>query len=270
MPREVVFAGTTAVVTGGASGIGRGIAEAFLEAGANVVLADLDAEALERTAAELGVLGVRTDVTDPASVEALAQRVLEEYGEVHVMCNNAGVGPFGSVADMTLDDWRFVLDVNLWGVIHGVKTFLPLLERNADWGHIVNTSSVSVFITPPDTAAYVASKAAVLALTEALNAELARDGSLVGATAVLPGTVRSNIKHSLRNRAATGTTGLRNVDLAARGQDFEWLDPIDAGRMIVASVRDNQPHLFTNVSELPRIGERAERHLRGTPAAARA
>lgn len=258
MARDIDFTGTTAVVTGGASGIGRGIAEAFLSEGANVVIADRETEALERTAAELGVLGVQTDVTDPDSVEALGQRVLDEYGEVHVVCNNAGVGPFGSFADMTLDDWRFVLDVNLWGVIHGITTFLPLLARNSDWGHIVNTSSMSVFITPPDTAAYVASKAAVLALTEALNAELLRDESRVGATAVMPGAVRTNIKHSLRTRTASGPTGLRNVDLAASGRAFEWLEPIDVGRMIVDSVRENRPYLFTNSSEMPHVDRRTD------------
>lgn len=270
MTRDIEVSGTTAVVTGGASGIGRGLAEAFLAAGANVVIADLEVEALERTARELGVLGVPTDVTKADSVGALADRVIAEYGEVHVVCNNAGIGPFGSVADMTLDDWRFVLDVNLWGVIHGISTFLPLLKRNRDWGHIVNTSSMSVFITPPDTAAYVASKAAVLALTEALHAELRRDESHVSTTAVMPGAVHTNIRHSLRSRADTAATGLRNVDLAASGRTFEWLEPIDVGRMVVEAVRDDQLYLFTNRSELPHIDRRAEAHRGGVPSLAAA
>lgn len=147
--RTVEFRGATAVVTGGASGIGRGMAVALAEAGSNVVLADLDEAALATTAEELGMLGVVTDVTDPDSVAALAEAVVSRYGAVHVVCNNAGVGPFGSTADMTLEDWDFVLRVNLFGVINGVHAFLPLLERNDDWGHVVNTSSISVLLTPP-------------------------------------------------------------------------------------------------------------------------
>ncbi|MGY1838167.1 MULTISPECIES: SDR family NAD(P)-dependent oxidoreductase [unclassified Modestobacter] len=267
MTRSVDFTGTTAVVTGGASGIGKGLAKAFLSAGCHVVIADVDQAALTATAEELGVLGVRTDVTDPDSVGALADRAVAEYGEVHVVCNNAGVGPFAATAAMTQDDWRFVLDVNLYGVIHGVQAFLPVLERNSDWGHVVNTSSMSVMIAPPNAAAYVASKAAVLGLTEVLAAELVAAGSHVGATALLPGTVHSNIKSSLRTKPGTGASALYEMDLGASGRSFRWLEPEDVGAMVLDAIRADQLYLLTHEEFLPQIAQRHARIEAGLPMA---
>ena len=265
MPRQVEFAGTTAVVTGGASGIGKGMARAFLSAGCNVIIADVDGGALATAAKELGVLGVQTDVADSGSVSALADRAMKEYGEVHVICNNAGVGPFSSLSDMTLADWRWVLGINLHGVMHGVHAFLPLLERNADWGHVVNTSSMSVMLSPPNTAAYVASKAAVLAVTEVLAAELRAAESLVGATALIPGTVRTNIKDSLRSRPASGPSGLYEVDLGAIGRPFRWLEPEDVGAMVLDAIRADQLYLLTHPEYTPQIADRHKLIAAGTP-----
>jgi NAD(P)-dependent dehydrogenase (short-subunit alcohol dehydrogenase family) len=264
MPRNVDFAGTTAVVTGGASGIGKGMAAAFRSVGCNVVIADLDDAALTATAQQLGVLGVQTDVTDPDSVSALAERAVAEYGEVHVICNNAGVGPFGSVSKMSLADWRWVLEINLHGVLHGVHAFLPLLQRNSDWGHVVNTSSLSVMLAPPNTAAYVASKAAVLGLTEVLAAELHAAGSHVGATALIPGAVRTNIKHSLRFRPAAETSGLYEVDLSTAGHQLRWLEPADVGTMVLDAIRADQLYLVTHPEYAPQIADRHQRLAAGT------
>ncbi|MGY1823084.1 SDR family NAD(P)-dependent oxidoreductase [Geodermatophilus sp. SYSU D00079] len=258
MTRTVEFAGTTAVVTGGASGIGRGLARAFLDAGCSVVIADVDEAALAATARELGVLGVRTDVTDPDSVAALADRAVAEYGEVHVVCNNAGVGPFGPVARLGLQDWRWVLDVNLYGVVHGIQAFLPVLERNPDWGHIVNTSSLSVLVTPPDVAPYVASKAAVLGISEVLAGELAAAGSRVGVTALLPGAVHSNIKASLRTRPATEGSGLYDVDLEETGR-LRFIEPEEVGAMVVEAVRAGELYVVTHGEFRDRAAERAAR-----------
>ncbi|MFC7401856.1 SDR family NAD(P)-dependent oxidoreductase [Citricoccus sp. GCM10030269] len=265
MARTVELKGAVVVVTGGASGIGRGMAEAFLAEGARVVLADIDEQALSRTAGELGALGVRTDVTDQSSVDDLADRTLAEYGRIHVVCNNAGVGPFGPLEGMTLEDWKFVLDINLWGVIHGIRSFVPRLKKNADWGHVVNTSSMSVHVTPAEAGAYVTSKAAVLGLTEVLSAELEQDESVVGTTALLPGFVRTNIKDSLRSRPATERTALHNVDLAASGREFSWLDPLDVGRMVVDAVRRNQLYLNTSVEVMPQVLARHEAIQSGVP-----
>jgi NAD(P)-dependent dehydrogenase (short-subunit alcohol dehydrogenase family) len=256
--RTVEFAGTTAVVTGGASGIGRGLARAFLDAGCSVVIADVDEAALAATARELGVLGVRTDVTDPDSVAALADRAVAEYGEVHVVCNNAGVGPFGPVSRLGLADWRWVLDVNLYGVVHGIQAFLPVLERNPDWGQIVNTSSMSVLVAPPNVAPYVASKAAVLGISEVLAGELAAAGSRVGVTALLPGAVHSNIKTSLRTRPATEGSGLYDVDLAETGR-LRFIEPEEVGAMVVEAVRANDLYVVTHGEFRDRAAERAAR-----------
>ncbi|MBX6389961.1 MAG: SDR family NAD(P)-dependent oxidoreductase [Frankia sp.] len=271
MSRTVSFPGTTAVVTGGASGIGKGMARAFLAAGCHVVIADLDEAALAATAAELCVLGVPTDVTDPDSVAALAERAVAEYGEVHVLCNNAGVGPFGAVSAMSLADWRWVLDVNLYGAIHGLHAFLPVLERNPDWGHVVNTSSLSVMVTPPHTAAYVASKAALLGISEVLAAELRAAGSRVGVTALIPGTVRTNIRDSLRTRRpaangqATGESGLYQVDLAESGRDFRWLDPDEVGAMVLDAIRADQLYLITHPEFADQIAQRYQQIAAGLP-----
>ncbi|MBB3083840.1 SDR family NAD(P)-dependent oxidoreductase [Geodermatophilus sabuli] len=266
MTRTVEFAGTTAVVTGGASGIGRGLARALLGAGCRVVIADVDEAALATTARELGVLGVRTDVTDPDSVAALADRAVAEYGEVHVVCNNAGVGPFGPVSRLGLDDWRWVLDVNLHGVVHGISAFLPVLERNPDWGHIVNTSSMSVLVTPPNVAPYVASKAAVLAMSEVLAAELAEAGSRVGVTVLLPGAVHSNIKASLRSRPATSGSGLYDVDLAETGR-LRFIEPDEVGAMVVDAVRDDELYVLTHGEFRDQAAARAARVQAAFPAA---
>ena len=160
---------------------------------------------------------------------------------------------------MTLADWRWVLDINLNGVLHGVQAFLPLLERNADWGHVVNTSSLSVMLAPPNTAAYVASKAAVLGLTEVLAAELRAAGSRVGATALIPGTVRTNIKHSLRSRRTAGESGLYEVDLGTSGRQFRWLEPADVGAMVLDAIRADQLYLVTHPEFAPQIADRHQR-----------
>lgn len=257
--RVVEFEGATAVVTGGASGIGKGIATVLKEAGCNVVLADRDEAALEAAGTELGALAIPTDVTAPTSVAELAERTMAAFGAVHVVCNNAGVGPFGAVAHMSLGDWRYVLDVNLFGVIHGIHTFLPLLEANGTWGHIVNTSSVSVLLAPPEAGAYVASKAAVLAITEVLAAELETAGSTVGATALLPGTVRTNIAHSLRFREPGDASGLYELDLARRQSDYRFIDPVDVGRMVLGAIRRNDRYLLTHPELLPLADDRHAR-----------
>src|SRR5262245_33434334 len=133
------LSGKIAVVTGGASGIGRGIASRLLAQGMKVVIADIEQSALDSTAAALGVTGIRTDVSSLESVQALAEEVKRRFGTAHLICNNAGVGSVARLADMTAADWQWMLGVNLWGVIHGVQAFLPMLKMNSEGGHIVNT-----------------------------------------------------------------------------------------------------------------------------------
>jgi NAD(P)-dependent dehydrogenase (short-subunit alcohol dehydrogenase family) len=196
--------GKVAVITGGASGIGLAMANAFAGEGMHIVLADIELGALEAATPEVAarggeVLAVPTDVTDPAAVDQLAEQAIDRFGAVHVICNNAGVGGLGGVAwDVPLAGWRWVLEVNLWGVIHGVHTFLPKLVEQGE-GHIVNTASAAGFAAMPFMAPYSATKHAVLAISEALHHEVTMMAPGVGVTVLCPGFVRTHIAKSDRN-----------------------------------------------------------------------
>ena len=253
--------GRIAVVTGGASGIGRGIAEALIEEGATVVIADVQQDALDATAAEIGAVGIRVDVSDRASVERLAAEVLERYGRVDIVVNNAGIGPTGRVKDLTDNDWKWMLGVNLWGVIHGISVFLPLLEANEDGGHIVNTASMASFSPLPGLGAYAVTKFGVDALTETLRIELAEDGSKVQATLLTPGTVHTNIKDSSRNRPKDLEGGLKDMDLTANPVRAaqRWIEPITAGRITTRAIRNNDAFAVTHPDWWPRVAERQDR-----------
>ena len=250
--------GKVAVVTGGASGIGLGIARQFRAAGMQVVIADIEDAALQESAASLGALGVRTDVRDAASVQALADATIAEHGAVHVVVNNAGVGPMAPVAELQLSDWKWMLDVNLWGVIHGVHAFLPLLRANADGGHIVNTASIGGLVTGPGLGAYNVSKFGIVALTETLAMELAAEGAPVGASVLVPGTVRTGIGNSSRNRPADAAGGaLADVDLE-QGPDLgmTWLEPDDVGRIVIRSLAAGDLYIVTHPEGWPMVAAR--------------
>ncbi len=239
--------GRIAVVTGGASGIGRGIAEALIEAGATVVIADIEQGALDRTAAEIGATGVLVDVTRIESVQALRDAVIGRHGRVDIVVNNAGVGPLGRIKDLTLQDWEWVLSVNLWGVIHGVTTFLPVLERNADGGHILNTGSTASFASMAAGGPYNVSKYGIAALTDTLALELAEDGSKVHVTVLAPGTVSTNIGTSSRNRPAGLEGGLEDVDISTgQAAGARFIKPITAGRIAVRAIQHNDLYAATH------------------------
>ena len=207
--------GKVAVVTGGASGIGRAVATRFAEAGMRVVLADIQEDALDRTASELAaaghqVIGVRTDVSVGESVEALAATVMAEFGAVHVLHNNAGVGVGGYLWTHTQRDWEWVLGVNLWGVIHGVRVFVPLMISQGEPAHIVNTASMAGLISVPGLGAYNVSKHGVVTLSETLERDLRIAGVPIGVSVLCPGLVMTNIFESHRNRPG---------DISDEGQD---------------------------------------------------
>jgi len=199
------FRDKVAVITGAASGIGRALAHRFAREGMHVVLADIEVEPLhaaERSVAARGVrtLAVSADVSDAADVERLAQRTLDAFGAIHVVCNNAGVAITGPVWTHTLADWQWILGVNLWGVIHGVRVFTPILLAQGVPAHIVNTASMAGLTCVPNMAIYSASKHAVVALSETLHHDLAAHGAALKVSVLCPGFVDTRIGESARNR----------------------------------------------------------------------
>jgi NAD(P)-dependent dehydrogenase (short-subunit alcohol dehydrogenase family) len=249
---------SVAVVTGGASGIGRGIAEEFISLGSTVVIADIDGDRARHVAAEIGATGVGLDVSDAAAVADLARLVVAEHGRVDILVNNAGVGPDGRIADLTLEDWRWVIDVNLFGVINGVHAFLPYLRANPSGGHIVNTASMAVFLPLEGLAPYVASKMGVMGLSEVLAMELASEESAVRVTVMPPGPVRTNIRESLKHRPKGQVGGLADVDLEAseQAEGLRWIDPREAGRVVARAVRNDDFLALTHPEWWPMIESR--------------
>ncbi len=254
------IAGRIAVVTGGASGIGRGIAEALIEDGATVVVADIEQGALDATAAEIGAIAFRADVSKAESVEALKDFVLDRFGRVDIVCLNAGVGPSGWIRDLTVEDWEWILGVNLWGVIHGVRSFLPALEANPDGGHIEITGSNAGLIAQKSIGSYSVTKYAVLGLAEVLSLELAEAGSKVRVTYLAPGMVRTNIGSSSRNRPGGLEGALHDADISrVINQDVRRIDAITAGRIAVRAIANDDLYAPTHPDLLPPI---AARHAR--------
>ena len=258
------LAGKVAVVTGGASGIGRGLAARFAADGMQVVIADVESAALEQTAAELGVVGVQTDVADAASVQALADQVFDRFGTVHVLCNNAGVGGGGQIADLTLADWKWVLDVNLWGVIHGLQSFLPRLLANADGGHVVNTASMAGLFASAGMGPYNATKFAVVAISETLSKELQAAGSSVGVSVLCPGFVRTNIFDSQRNRPEALRNATKAVgDARARNDVLKQfletaMDPADVALQVRDAIVEDRFWITTHPEFFNAVTQRAD------------
>jgi NAD(P)-dependent dehydrogenase (short-subunit alcohol dehydrogenase family) len=200
------FEGKVAVVTGAASGMGRAFAERFAREGMKVVLADvedgaLEAEVQELRRSEFDVIGVQTDVSKPDSIEALAAKTLEAYGKIHVVCNNAGVlGASKPIWECSLKDWQWTLSVNLWGVIHGVHTFVPIMLAQDEEGHVINTASISGLL--PAGGIYGVTKHGVVSLSETLYNQLRQREAKIGVSVLCPGLVATRLIDSDRNRPA--------------------------------------------------------------------
>ncbi len=241
------FKDKVAVVTGGASGIGRGIGLALAEAGANVVVADIDAESAGKVAEEIAGKGVRsiavpTDVSQTESVAALASAVVKQMDGVDIVCNNAGVYLGGDMSGTTEDDWRFVLSINLDGVFRVGQAFSKILREQGRGGHIVNTASVGGFLSHGAAVAYAASKFGVVAYSEALRADLEPHG--IGVSTLCPGPIRTSLAGSDRLRKAGEQTGGKSQEL----WEFirEGMQPEDVGPIVLAGIRDNAAYIYTH------------------------
>jgi NAD(P)-dependent dehydrogenase (short-subunit alcohol dehydrogenase family) len=251
------LAGKTAFVTGGAAGIGLALGRAFAQAGMKVMLADIEADAL-RTAVESlrkispDISGTICDVADAGSVERAAQAAFGAFGNVHVVCNNAGVAAGGGIDHISLDNWRWVIDVNLMGVLHGIKSFLPHIRAHGEGGHIVNTASMAGMQGGLGFSPYAASKFAVVSMSEGLSLQLKPHG--IGVSVLCPSYVRTRIGESGRNRPARyGQSQPLDPASPAAAMVAEIARNIDAGlepdavaARVLAAIRDDELYIFTH------------------------
>ena len=270
------FKDKVALVTGGASGIGFALADRFASVGMKVVLADIEEpalEAAERTLKDKGapVLSVPTDVSKPEDVERLRDRAYERFGAVHILCNNAGVGGGGLTWEQSVADWQWVLGVNLWGVIHGLRTFVPKMLAQGTEGHVVNTASIAGLITTPYMSVYSATKHAVVAITESLRMEFELLGSALSASVLCPGFVATNIGDSERNRpqelqvggAPKETDQQAVIREIARQQVAAGMKPSEVAEKVLEAIRDDRFYVLTHPRFKKLIRMRMENILDG-------
>src|SRR5947209_9667705 len=256
--------GKTAVVTGGASGIGRALTLRFAREGANVVVADLDEPGMAAVAGEAQALGVkalvaRTDVTELAQMQALAARAFETFGAVHVLCNNAGVAAWGALEAATHRDWQWVLGVNLWGVIHGVEAFVPRMIARGEPAHVVNTASMAGLIASQGLGVYNTTKYAVVGLSETLAKDL--KPYRIGVSVLCPMGVQTRIRESERSRPAA----LRNEQGPAGGEVEligRYLPPESVADMVLDAIRRDELYVITHDEGLEPLRRRFERMQR--------
>ena len=254
--------GRVAVVTGGASGIGRALALALAREGANVAVADLDEGGMAETVAAVSDLGrhalaVRTDVADRGAVGALTDRVIARFGAVHVLCNNAGVAVHGGLEHATHQDWTWVIGVNLWGVIHGLEAFLPRMIAQGEGGHVVNTASMAGLIASQGLGVYNTTKYAVVGLSETLAKDLRPYG--IGVSVLCPMGVATRIRDAARNRPGRlvnppGTASGEEVTLIGR-----TLSPETVAAQTVAAIRSGALYVITHEEAIEPIRRRFAR-----------
>jgi len=232
------------VVTGAASGIGLALTEAFIDADMRIVMVDLDADALTRNAARLGdrVHAVVADVRDPDALERAGDVALERFGALHVAVNNAGIVNGGNSWELSLEEWHRVLDVNLWGVIHGVHAFVPRILASGDEGHVVNTASMAAVLPLARLGPYTVAKHGVLGLSDVLRAELQDLGAPVGVSVVMPGMVRTGMNPIGTVEATTVATNV--VDAIRRDRSYVFTDDqavarVDARLEAIRSARQD-------------------------------
>jgi NAD(P)-dependent dehydrogenase (short-subunit alcohol dehydrogenase family) len=253
--------GKTAVVTGAASGIGYALCEAFVAEGMRVVAADVAADRLEDAARRLEqetgaeVLAVPSDVTRWDDVEGLAARAEEGFGAVHVLCNNAGVQQDGYAWEFSLDEWQWMLGVNLWGTIHGIKAFVPRMVERGEEAHIVNTASLGALVTFPRISMYTASKAAVIGFSEGLHNDLRDRGAPIGVSVLCPGPVMSGLREHSKVLRPGGDEGGPIGTMT----HVERTPASDVAAMVVDAIRARRFWILTH----PEYNDLIERRFRG-------
>jgi len=252
------------------------MAERFAAEGMKVVLADIEEGALAKAEGEMNaegatVIAVRTDVSKAADVEALAQKTIDAFGAVHVVCNNAGVGPAkGAIWELTEADWRWVLGVNLWGVLHGVRAFVPIMLKQDSEGHIVNTASVAGLLSAPFAATYCVAKHGVVTLSESLHRELAQVGSKVKVSVLCPAWVKTQLMDGDRNRprelqnaSDQATPQATMMNEAFRQLVASGTDPGEIGDAVVDAIRDEKFYILPHPEWKEQVRVRMEDILEG-------
>jgi NAD(P)-dependent dehydrogenase (short-subunit alcohol dehydrogenase family) len=270
------FAGKVGVITGGASGIGLALARRFGREGMKLVIADIQQDALDAAARDLEgdgieILAVQADVSDRAQVQSVADATMERYGALHLACNNAGVGSGGLSWELTENDWAWTLGVDLWGVIHGVGIFTPLIIRSGG-GHVVNTASMAGLSSPPYMAPYNVAKHGVVALSESMFLELEMVEPSVGVTVVCPGWVQTGIHLSDRNRPTTGAQASTTTVTAGDAENLRsfigqliagGITPESVADMVFDAVRDRRFYVLTHPDWSAGVLRNTERMLAG-------
>ena len=268
--------GKVAVITGAASGIGRALAIAFAQEGMRLALADIEVGPLDDTATMVRDIGaealvVPTDVSDPTEVEALAERTVGEFGDLHLACNNAGVSGGGLSWEVDLHTWDWVLGVNLYDVIHGIRSFTPRIIASGG-GHIVNTASMAGLTSPPGMSPYNVAKHGVVTLSESMAQELSLTHPEVGISVLCPGWVRTRIHEADRNRPTNPADAVEGPDEALEGMREMvnaliqgGLDPAAVAETVVHAVKEGRFWVFTHPDWMPMVADRAERIVAGEP-----
>lgn len=266
-------AGKVAFITGGASGIGLGMAIAFVNAGMKVVVSDFRQDHLNDSIAyfrqkglEKNIYHLRLDVTDREGFVRAADEAERVFGKVHVLCNNAGVGVLGSVKLAKYSDWDWGLSVMLGGVVNGIQTVLPRILKHGEGGHIVTTSSMGGVIPLPESPIYSTAKAGVIAMCEAMRGELAADN--IGVSAFCPGPVATNIREVGMMRPAqykdTGYSA-KEAELATRPNSPNWMSIEECGERVLRGIRRNDLYIFTHREFKEGVAERMEAMLASFP-----
>jgi NAD(P)-dependent dehydrogenase (short-subunit alcohol dehydrogenase family) len=269
------FAGKTAVITGAGSRMGKAFALRFAAERMNVVIGDIQDDALSATVSEISargtpVLGLHTDVSSPASVAALADAAEERFGPIHLVCNNAGVEGYldGPIWEATPKDWEWTVGVNFWSVVHGVRTFVPRMLAHGQPAHVVNTCSMTSVVQASNM--YGITKHAVIALSEVLRADLRKADAPIGVTALCPGTIATNLFHGSRNRPAALTDSGGNI--SADGKELRehmhgvlaaGMPPSEVADKLVTAIRGDGLYLLTDHEWDPQVIARHEAIIAG-------